>query len=227
MITWVTSAGQRGGVWHVTRSGRHCYEVRHRPEWEGQIEAVAITLDGVAGRVKAPTLRDEVDMFLAPERITPSTVNALIGHTLFVWRWEVIVLLIAMGGGLFLFLRKARMALALVWGFLIAWGVMDLRAVYDHAATVFEMEAHHPDAPPLTRAKVFADRAEAMIGGATWSHEPLTGVVNSYVRYRLAEHPLVAIDASPPSTFLITQQPKEGRLVYRYANYCLVRRGGP
>ena len=226
-IVWVTEGGQQAGVWHVARSGRHCYEVRHRPEWKGQVQAVAITLDGVAGRVRAPTFRDEIDMFLEPERITPGTVNALIGHTLFTWRWEVIVLLIAPGGALLLFLRKKRMAPALVWGFLIAWGVMDLRAVYDHAATVFEAESHHLDAPPLTRARVFADRAGEMIGTATWSHEPLVGVVNSYVRYRLAEHPLVAVDASPPSTFLITQQPKEGQVVYQYANYCLVRRGGP
>src|SRR5258708_6500273 len=38
----------------VARAGTHCYETRHLPEWQGTMKVVAISLKGVAGRVKEP-----------------------------------------------------------------------------------------------------------------------------------------------------------------------------
>src|SRR5262245_2981427 len=47
----------------VVRGGRHCYEVRQLPEWHGKIKYVAVSAQGVQGRVKEPTFGDNMDMF--------------------------------------------------------------------------------------------------------------------------------------------------------------------
>src|SRR5262245_22169537 len=57
----------------VARAGRHSYEVRHLPDWHGTVRFVGIIdLPGIEGRVKEPTLADNIDIFLEPERVTPS-----------------------------------------------------------------------------------------------------------------------------------------------------------
>lgn len=224
-IVWVAADGTRGGTWHVARGGRHCYEVRDHPEWEGRIQLVAVTLDGVPGRTRRPTFRDELDIFLDPNRIRPSTVNFLAGHTLFGRRWEALLLALTFGAGVVLTVCRRQTTTSLVWSFMIAWGAMDLRSTWDHLAAVLEVEARNLDLPPLMSARPFVDRAAEIVGGDTWSVEPLTGVVQSYVRYRLAEKPFVPLEAAAKSVFLITQQPGEGQLVYQLGEFRLLRRG--
>src|SRR5687768_1368502 len=66
-IFWNTENGQHSRV-AFARAGTHSYEMRHQPQWRGHIRMVAITLR-VPGRLKKPTLSDEIDLFLEPERI--------------------------------------------------------------------------------------------------------------------------------------------------------------
>lgn len=94
IVGWIKADGQQIGMRRVGRAGRHCYDMRQHPDWKGQIQAVAVNVTGVRGRVKEPTFLDELDMFWEPEWITPSTVNVLTGRLLFSRSWNVILLLI-------------------------------------------------------------------------------------------------------------------------------------
>ena len=228
IIGWVTAGGQTDGTWRAARGGRHCYEMRHYDTWTGRVQKVGVTVEGITGRVKPPSLADEIDMFLEPERLLPSTVNSLVGHSMFSRSWNTVLLLLAGGSALFFAgVQRRGVSASLVLGFVLAWGVMDLRSVYDHFTTVFEVESRRLDLPPLTRAKAFADRADALIGPDTWGQEIPTGVVENYVRYRLAEHPYVPPNASAPPVFMIAQQPGSGKIVHQDAGYFLLRRGPP
>jgi hypothetical protein len=167
-------------------------------------------------------------MFWEPEWITPSTVNVLTGRLLFFRSWNVVLLLILGASTLFFAgFRKKPMVLSLILGFLFSWGVMDLRAVYDRAVAVYEVESHRLEMPPLGNVKKFSDRASEIIGGATWRHEPLKGVYDSFLKYRLAEHPYAPPGSGLPAQYLITQTPKDGRVLWQYADYCLVSKGQP
>lgn len=227
IIGWIRADGQQVGMRQVGRGGRRCYDLRRNPDWQGQIQAVAISLTGVRGRVKEPAFLDEIDMFREPEWITPSVVNVLTGHALFSRSWEVILLLVSGLAALFFRWKKRPGALCAVLGFGVAWGLMDLRNMYDHGAVLCKAEKHRLAMPPLTEAKVFADRASEAIGGATWSPGTLRGVSGNFIKYRLAEQPCVPPGAGPSARYVVTQTPEEGAILLQHMNYYLIRKDRP
>src|SRR5207248_2284912 len=100
---------------------------------------------------------DEIDMFLEPERITASTVNAITGHTLFGVRWQIVLLIIfVVSAFCVVAVKKQQLAIALVWGFAISWACMDARSIYDDATIV--LKGHRP-----TGVEMFSDRAAEII----------------------------------------------------------------
>jgi hypothetical protein len=210
----------------VAREGRHCYEVRHLDQWHGTVKYVAITpLPGVTGRIKEPTVADNIDMFLEPERITPSTVNLLIPHRIFAWSWTTCLLLVCLlSAGLFAS-KKKQLIPGLVVGFLVAWGLMDLRIMFDHAMIVYHDERFHRGMEPLTTMKVFAEKASTIIERQTWSHGPFEG--EKFLEYCLAEHPYAASRSAASPAFRITDDSAEGPVLLHHDKYYLVRKEKP
>src|SRR6185436_6672276 len=115
------------------------------PDWHGTIKYVGIIdVPGIQGRIKEPKLADSLDMFLEPERITPSSINLLVQHRLFAWSWTILLLLIwAVSGAFFGVLKKKPPLMALALGFVVAWSLMDLRIVFDHVSIVYREETLH------------------------------------------------------------------------------------
>lgn len=233
LIVWDTGKERYSRMSHA-RAGRHCYEMRHHPQWRGHIKVVAITMR-VPGRLKKPTLSDEIDMFLEPERIAPGTINLLVGHTLFGWPWNAVLFLILPLSSLcFAKFKKIRLVHSLVLGFVVSWALMDLRNVYDHAVIVYKMERYRQGMFPLTDVKVFADRASEIIGRATWGHAPLDWPMSTFLSYRLAEQAYVPAGSERLPAFWITKDPKEGQVFLQSlsgpvesANYYLVKKNQP
>ena len=193
---------------YVARVGRHSYEMRHLPDWHGTVKYVGIIdVAGIEGRVKEPTLADNVDMFLEPERITPSTINLLLQHHVFGWSWTMCLLLILAASSIFFGLvRRKPPITALVLGFLVAWSLMELRIVFDHASIVYREETLHRGMRPLTEVKQFADRASPVIDGMmwTWGHKP-TGGPEKYLDYRFAEHPYAVAGSGRVPALWVTE----------------------
>jgi hypothetical protein len=226
-IVWNSADGSQYNAMARARGGRHCYELRNRADWVGNVQAVGITVPNVPGRIKKPTFSDEIDMFFEPEPIAPTTVNFLLGHRLFTWPLNAFLLLILFLSALFFAKLKRMPAVpSLALSFLVSWVVMDLRTVYDHAVTVNKMETYKPGLFPLTGLNVFADRASGMIGRETWGHD-LEGIFGTFVTYRLAEHRFMPAGSSKPPAFWITRNPADGQVVWQYANYFLLKKNRP
>jgi hypothetical protein len=219
VIVW-NSGTDQSLLWRVARAGTHSYEMRHLPKWNGSIDAVATTLQ-VTGRVKDPGFSDEIDMFLEPERITASTVNGLMGHTLLGMRWEIVLLIIFVASALCISaLKKKHLAVALVFGFVVSWALMDARSIYDDAVII--SKGHR-----ATGIEMFSDRAAEIIGSGTWASEPLDAGMGSFLRYRLAETPYVPEGTAKHPDFWITTNPNEGRILVQFANYYLLKKTLP
>jgi len=212
----------------VARAGKHCYETRHIPEWHGIMKYVAMTpLRGAVGRLKEPTFADNVDMFLEPERITPATSNLLIQHRIFARSWTMCLFVIFFVSAIFfrVFLKKPTMS-ALVLGFLVAWVLLDLRIMFDHAIIFYSEERFHKGMPPLTDIKLFSDRAAGIIGRSTWGHGSLDGY-EKFLEYRLAEHPYAISGSDRQPVFWVTQDPAEGSIIIQHGKYYLVKKDKP
>jgi len=224
LIVWNTEHEQYYKKFFA-RAGTHCYEMRDLPSWQGHLNVVGITLPEVSGRIKKPTFFDEIDMFLEPERITLGTINFVPAHTLFGWSWNTVLLLVFLISAVCCATFKRKPFVVSVFlGFLVSWGMMDLRIMYNHAAVVYKMEKDQQGALSLTDVKVFADRASEIIGRATWGLGPLDGFASRFLRYRLAEHQYVPAGPGRSPAFWITQDPKEGEILWQHANQYLVKK---
>lgn len=210
----------------VAREGTHCYETRHLPDWHGPIKVVAVGLKGLSGRVKEPSLTDNVDMFFEPDRMTPSTVNHVNEHRIAAHSWTIALLLVfAASTAFFRTYGKKAFSVAAVLGFVAASVLMDIRIIIDHAAIVYKTETLHNGMPPLTDAMHFADQAANIIDGQTWSVGSLDVGVNLF-KYRLAEHPY-APPGSPITPSISIIAIPTGQVLLHRGSYYLVKKDTP
>jgi hypothetical protein len=200
----------------VARAGRHCYEMRHLPDWRRMVNYVGIIdVAGIEGHVKEPTLADSIDMFLEPERVTPSTINLLVQHRVFGWSWTICLLLILVASSIFFGVAKKKTPVtALALGFIVAWAVMDLRIVFDHASIVYQEETLHRGMRPLTQVKQFADRASPVIGNKIWAWgvQP-SGGPERYLDYHFAEHPYAAAGSGRVPALWVTEDSANSQIL--------------
>jgi hypothetical protein len=222
------SDGQRSIHLAVTREGTHCYEVRDLAAWHGTVKYVAMTaLKGVSGRVKVPSFADSIDMFLEPDRITPSTINILVQHRIFGFPWTVCLIPIFAAAAVFLRVRaKKKTPVALALGFLVAWTLMDLRLMFDHGENIYREEKFRKGMGPLTLEKRFGDRAADAISNQTWGDDKLEGY-EKYFEYRLADRPYALTGAGRSPALWITDNPAEGPVLFQDEKYYLVKKDKP
>ena len=226
LVAWGSTAPPYTKMFRA-RAGTHSYEMRDDPRWQGHIAVMGTTLRSLAsGGIKSPAFSDEIDMFLAPERIGLGTVNFMLGHTLLGWTWNTCLLVILILSALcFAVFRKSSPGLSLVLGFFVAWAMMDLRTIYDHFMIVSKTDVAHQGMYGVTDLKVFTDRASDLIGGSTWSRELLDPISDTFVRYSFAEHRYVPAEAQESPDFLVTRDPKQGQVVWEYGGYYLIKEG--
>jgi hypothetical protein len=215
-VVIVNEGSETSIILFVARVGRHAYEMRHLPDWHGTVKYVGIIdVDGIDGRVKEPTLADSIDMFLEPERVTPSTINLLVQHRVFGWSWTLCLLLILAASTIFFGVaRKKPPITALVLGFIVAWALMDLRIVFDHASIVYREETLHRGMRPLTEVKQFSDRASPVIDGKTWTWgiQP-SGGPEKYLDYSFAEHPYAAAGSGRVPVLWVTEDSAKSQIL--------------
>ncbi|MBI4472424.1 MAG: hypothetical protein HY646_07125 [Acidobacteria bacterium] len=224
IIAWSTQIGEATGSFRVGRAGRHSYDMRQFPMWRGFITKLAITHKDIRGRVKEPTLLDQLDMFLEPERLTLSIINGFEGHSLFGWRWQWVLWAVVLGtSGLFALTVRQRSVHAFGLGLVLAFILMDLRNVYNHAVIAYKMERYHQGMIPLAGVKTFADKASEIIGEESWTHDSWDGEVSIFLPYRLAEQQYLHEDLGRDAAFTITKNAEMGKALLQYANYYLVR----
>jgi hypothetical protein len=222
-IAWLGAAGQ-GGFEGFARSGKHVYDPRGAPGWFGRARVVSANVKDT--ELKVPTLADELDIFLAPERLLPSTVNVLRGHRLFACSWDLVLLVLWFATALALWIvKRGRFLLALAASFILAWVALDVRTMLDHVFVV--QQVAQDGVPALGDAKVFADKARTLIGHRDWAFDPALNqheLIQHYFGYVLAEQPRTEPGRAE---FLLALEPKQGEVVWRHCPYVLIHRETP
>lgn len=226
LIAWETADAQQTYVAQVARGGKQIYDIRDHPLWQGQLKAVAINLNQVTGSVRAATLLDEINIFLGQERIMPYTINMLDKNRLFTWSWHTILLILlgisAIG---FFLITNQGIVIALVFGFIVAWGAMDVKKMYDHWTIAKHMESQKLTVPQVLHdLKIFLDDAEKIIGDKTWKTEGL-GVLHLHLaEYTLADRKYALREPSQiPADFIITPNPNQREIFWHSGGYFLVK----
>ena len=142
-------------------------------------------------------------------------------YTLLGASWETALLVIFFASAVCMVaMKKERLAVALVLGFVVSSALMDARSTYDDAIIMLKGQR-------ATGVEMFSDRAAEIIGRETWGSVPLDPDMASFVRYRLADTPYVPESSKQRPEFWITTNRNDGKVLLEYANYYLVKRTLP
>ena len=226
IIVWETADGKQTYVAQIAKGGKQIYDIRNHPLWQGQLKVVAINVNQVVGTVRPATILDEINIFLNPEPMIPATINMLVPNTLFTWSWDKILIgLLGISALLFYLKLKRGVVVALVLGFVVTWGVMDVRKMYDHWKIAEKMESQKLTVPKVLHdLKIFLDEAVKIIDDKTWKTEGL-GVLHLHLaEYTLAARKYALREPSQiPADFIITQTPNNREIFWRSGGYFLVK----
>lgn len=229
-VVWDHADGRRYLYSAQARAGRHAYDPRQSPAWRGAAHQVGTNVGG-AGEFKFPSVGDEVDIFLAPEPLLPTTVNGLRGHRFFACSWDLLLLLVAGVAALsFTFVTRCSVTVALLGGFVVAWVALDLRTMADHADIVRRLEQNGRSMPVLGEVQAFAARAAAEMGPGTWAFAPAAHddlALRHVLWYALTEHPYLPPEEAEGADFVVSLQAAPGRVVCQQGPYFLLRKERP
>jgi hypothetical protein len=250
MVAFLPSGGSWSSQTLIARAGEHAYDLRRLPKWKGAMVQVVVSLSGVRGELREPTLRDEWDMFMTPEPLLPATAHMLTGHTVFGYSWDLALFLVFAltalglrwgvlnrGQGSEVRSQKTEKGVpalqplplgprALLLGFLAAWVVMDVRIWADHFNIAVRTERQGGNLFLLPEVKKFCERAAGLIGNRTWTRDSNLaggGLFDGFIDYHLAEHPYQPPGVSPPADFRIVARPDPKNAIWRSGGFSLLQ----
>ncbi len=180
--------------------------MRDLPVWNEKMLLVAVTnVQPINSEIKEPSIEDEIDIFLSPEQWVETTINGLYGHTFLGWSWNIILVLLMVFFSITIyFFKKTNLALSLLLGFVVAWGLMDVRTIYNHYVNVDQIEDNQ-FMNKIKRLKTNSETFAEKIGTKKWTQKGLAWPHNTVVAYTLAEHQYVPYHKNAKVDFLIIQ----------------------
>lgn len=229
-VAWADMENKQNVILVTSKAGKQIIDLRTNPNWKGQIKVLAISLNGVKGKLTKPTIADEFRIFFNPEMITPRTINFLDGYSLFSIQFRYILYGIFFLFTLIItFLTKIPFYKSCLLGFLVAWVVLDLRNIRNHAFVHSQCVQSDHQISPFNDLPIFMDKVDDSINNAVWSKETLSGVYNSYAQYRLADRPFLKFMKRPAKegkekvNVVITNTPKTRPTLVEYNGFYLTK----
>jgi len=155
--------------------------------WEGKIEMLGLSIEGVETTLRTPNFSDYWASFLRPKGLYPGIVNYTYTHFIGRIGWSWICFGLFVVTLVLLILSKkvvsSSLAIALVVSMLVyegryamdRWGIMHQMAQSDFVPPVFQ------------EISSFIEEAGPMIDQGSWAKENLSGILNSYCIYHLAD----------------------------------------
>lgn len=218
----------------LAREGKHFYDLRDIPQWNGVAEYVITTLPKStvkSSRLSPPSLASAWDLFMVLDPFSPRTVNFSQAKPLFGLKFSYVLFLIgAIGGLLSFFVFKRSLVTALLVGALLSFVCMDARYMVDRWGVVQQAEKNYPYTPPLTIPQRFVEKAIPIIGPGTWAFQGKFSddYFKLFFQYSFADIPYhlnwrEAVNDAPTGTFIVTEKPTAGqKVLLQEGNFYLV-----
>jgi len=210
----------------VVRGGKHVYDLRQIPEWNGSIDYLATNLPKrtfISQRLIKPSMGSEWDMFMEVESLSPRTVNFTKPKTLFGFNFTIILSVVAILFSIIgYFILKLSLPFALLGGVILSFILMDARFMLDRWRIVDKVESTFPYVEPLTFAQQFIEKAKPLIGNNTWSFQGdfKDDYFRMFFQYSMADIPykLNWRNNASAGTFIITEKPVENQKILLQEN---------
>ena len=199
------------------RSGTHCYELRDLDNWNGKINF--LVTDQPINYFKniqliRPSFINELDLFLAPDRLTPKTINLLGDITLFSYPFSYALVTVFVFNFICIWLiQKKGIFLPLLISGLITFFLMDIRMIIKHWQDYQTTEKTYPYLDTVASPLPFLEKAKPILKEGTWTFRDKFKVeyYKLFIKYKLADIPFVI--HLKKDTYIITEKPKPNQKI--------------
>lgn len=227
LLGWIDGDNKQYAVTLETSKEVLLIQMDHQTGWKGNIQMVGISLQNVSFEFRKKNLSDHITSFSNMKPMTPGSINfsheySLAGHS---FRWFCLAI-----GVLVMFvllITSKNLEKGILIGFVIAWIAYDLRESKNRWDIFSDLSKANYEIAILKDADDFIGSTKEQMGDMKWTKEDLSGVINSYFTYQLADHAYVPkTDKSwqEKAHYVITAQPKKRKVTFNQGRYHLIRR---
>jgi len=226
VLAWIDSSGKQYALPFKTSREPLSIPIGSQSEWKGKIGLVGLSVNNVSATIRKAGFRDIWQSFTQIYPLSPGSINFSPSYFLLGKPFRWICLGIMALSFLLVYALKRRWDVALLIAFLVAWLSYDLRSGYNRWEIISEISKSEWQIPALAELQSFLPKAREVIGpDGSWSKEPLSGFLNSYCKYELAD-----LQYYPPRTpereqveYIITTKPRKRNVILQEGPYYLVK----
>lgn len=223
ILGWSSSNGQQSFYLLDINPGYNSFDLSFHPGWIGTLPIVVTNNPNISAELKEVGLFDRINIFLNPNYINPTTINFAAPYSFAGIEFRYVLLSAAFLISIILLLLKFDWPYALFIGFIIAVVLLNIRQFKNEIAIFNKFETQANSIDPFIEIQTFTQHIPAIIQGESWSKDELSGVLNSYVKYHLAEYKYVNRKDAKANDYVITNNPGQSTIIYQYSNFYLIR----
>lgn len=226
VIAWKNKEQQTYAHPFFIKKGKSTIRINDLDGWRGNIDVLATTDNRLSAHVVPKRWTHDIEFFMKPNLLTPGSINFDNGYKFggIQFSYLMIALLLLISGLCFV-LKKKRFYTCLLIGFLVVWYLLDVRQIKNHLDrnTIYKENSYQLS--PFEGFESFYDNCKTTIKDDTWRLQPLSGVWNSYAKYRLAglKYAPVNKKTGREPEFLITPKPNKREQLITNQGVALVR----
>ncbi len=223
VVAWQDSAGRQYAQQYLTNDNKLIIPMAQQSGWSGKLLMVGMSIADEA-TIRSVSFSDHWNNFISMRGMTPGSVNFTSPYFFKNYSLRFICFCLVFILFALFFIINKRVYLSLLFGFLISWLVYDSRNIYNRWDIMNNLAQQDYEIYIFKDIDIFLKEAREIIGDKSWSKEPLSGVINSYCTYKLAdlEYKSKRYDNPNEADFIITTKPKKREIVYQHNSYFLI-----
>lgn len=223
VVAWQDSTGRQYARQFITSNDDFVLPMGNQTGWAGKLMMVGLSVNDQA-KIRPISIMDHWNDFIATRSMTPGTVNFTNGYHFKGYSLKVIAIGIAAIFLIAFLVFKRQFHWSLLCAFLIGWLVYDARNIYNRWEIMDDFAQEDYEIFIFKDIDIFLKEAREIISDKSWAKERLSGVINSYCTYQLADlnYKSSKYDNPKDADYIITSTPKNREIVYQHNNYFLV-----
>ncbi len=228
VFVWQDESGQQFASQFLTTKDRLIIDLSKHDQWKGNIRMAGISLNNINATIRPIRTMDHFQIFLMNHPLTPGSVNFTGQYDFFQWpfRWFCLALLFVLW--MILAVLSGDIFRSLYIAFFISFIIYGSRGAFNRWAIMTDLHSNDYNIDIFTDLDQFLRQARSVIGDQCWTKEQLSGVLNSYCTYTLADlcYKPQWSEIAREAMFIVTTNPGERKIVVNHGPYYLISNSG-
>lgn len=225
VLGWKNIDGKFGNKVVNIKPGINVIDLKGQPFWKGKIQALATNQPGFKVSLSSRSTKDNLSSLFVKNRLSPGSINFTPDYRFLGLSINLVCLILFFVSSLLFYLFfKFSLSKSIFVGLLISFIFLNVRNIQSEIDFVNQIDNSKTHLHPFQKVADFIDEVKPIIEGKRWAIEPLSGVSNSYAKYHLAEYNHVHRKKTKKGDFILTNDPKNRKVIVEKDNMYLVKK---